>query len=162
MRKALEEGVDPHTESVSWNKTCFALSVLKDQEEVANLILSWPGIEVNAKDHTNSTALHYVCGSSNVAILRKLLAVPGLLLNERSNSGLVPIAWAIRFGNVEGVRMMAAVAEVDLEVCKRGKEKEVIGIFSPSWVNIYILLRLVREQQHKVSKVCDRENHLPC
>ena len=116
MRKALEEGVDPHTESVSWNKTCFALSVLKDQEEVTGLILSWPGIEVNAKDHTNSTALHYVCGSSNVAILRKLLAVPGLLLNERSNSGLVPIAWAIRFGNVEGVRMMAAVAEVDLEV----------------------------------------------
>ena len=74
----------------------------------------------------NSTALHYVCGSSNIAILKKLLTFrPGLLLNERSNNGLVPIAWAIRFGNVEAVRMMAAVPEVDLEVIdKQGRSLE--------------------------------------
>ena len=124
VKRALEAGANPNTENVSWNntyniyitRTCLTLAVLNDHEEVVDLVLAWPGVQVNAKDHTNSTALHYVCGSSNISILKKLLTVPGLLLNERSNNGLVPIAWAIRFGNVEAVQVMAAVPEVDLEV----------------------------------------------
>ena len=125
VRTALEAGADPNTESVSSNKTSLTLAVLNDHEQVVDLFLSWPGVDVNAKDHTNSTALHYVCGSSNLAILKKLLTVPGLLLNEKSNNGLVPIAWAIRFGNVEAVRLMVAVPEVDLEVMdKQGRSLE--------------------------------------
>ena len=49
-------------------------------------------------------------------MLSKLLAVPGLLLNERMDRGRTPIMAAIKFGRPDAVRLMAAVAEVDLDV----------------------------------------------
>ena len=56
-----------------------------------------------------------VCRKGNVAILSKLLAVPGIQLNARSKYWRVPIMEAIISGNTDAVRLMAAVEEVDLD-----------------------------------------------
>ena len=52
----------------------------------------------------------------SVASLTILLAVPGLLLNERNSGGWTPILAAIFYGKTEAVRLMAQVKEVDLDV----------------------------------------------
>ena len=71
---------------------------------------------MNAKDKKNFTALHWACQTGSAASLTSLLAVPGLLLNERNCGGWTPILAAIFYGKTEAVRLMAEVKEVNLDV----------------------------------------------
>ena len=69
------------------------------------------------------------CCKGNVAILRLLLAAPGLLHNERNNLGETPILRAIKSVKIEAVRLMAEVAEVDLDVTdKQGRSLEEFAL----------------------------------
>ena len=116
VRKALEEGADPNTTDGEREITCLMVALEKNQAKVVDLLISCPAIEVNAKDPINRTALHFACWKGNVAMLSKLLAIPGLLLNERMDRGRTPIMAAVKFGRPDAVRLMAAVSEVDLDV----------------------------------------------
>ena len=75
-------------------------------------------------DSRKETALYYACRDGNVVILSKLLAVPGILVNERNyyNHGWSPIMEAVFRGKPDVVRLMAAVdkvvLDVELEGCK--------------------------------------------
>ena len=119
-RKLLLAGADPNTRGGRYNRTCLMEAIRANHEEMVDLLLAQPGIDVNAKDNFDYTSLHYACSrftKYNVAILSKLLAVPGILLNERdSNSGMTPIMGAIIYGKLEAVLVMAAVENVDLDV----------------------------------------------
>ena len=82
--------------------TCLMVATWKSQEKVVDLLLAQPGIRVNAKASNNFTALHFasLANSSFVAhegisILNKLVASPGIELNERNDEGLTPIMLAI-------------------------------------------------------------------
>ena len=129
-RELLLAGADPNTRGGRNNSTCLMEAVRRNHQAVVNLLLAQPSIEVNAKDNSNRTALHYAChrGSSNIAILSKLLAVPGILVNERDSYGWTPIMdalTAITYG--KAVRVMAAVEHVDLDVNGRSLEDFVRG-----------------------------------
>ena len=88
-----------------------------NHNKVVGLLLSSPGIQINAKDNFGKTALHYACAYGSLASLSKLLAAPQPLeLNESDGNGETPIMLAIRSGNAEAVRMLAAVPKVDLDV----------------------------------------------
>ena len=118
-RELLLAGADPNTRGGGYDYTCLMMATNGNEEEVVDLLLAQPNIEVNAKDNDkNSTALHFACRTRtrNIAILGKLLAVPGILVNERDNNGWTPIMWAITYGKPEAIRMMAAVEDVDLDV----------------------------------------------
>ena len=124
-RELILAGADPNTKVGRNNWTCLMVAILGSQEEVVDLLLAQPGLDVNAKNDNNRTALHYACDKGNIAILSKLLAVPGILVNERDSDGGTPITWAIIYGKPEAVRMMAAVEEVDLDVrCNNGRSLE--------------------------------------
>ena len=90
-RELLLAGADPNTKAGCDNWTCLMQAIWRNHEEVVDLLLAQPNIDVNSKDIFYYTALHYACSrftKYNVAILSKLLAVPGILLNERdSNRG---------------------------------------------------------------------------
>ena len=120
LRELLLAGADPNLRGGRYNRTCLMEAIRRNHEAVVDLLLAQPSIEVNAKDNFDYTALHYVCSrftTYNIAIMSKLLAVPGILLNERdSNSGMTPIMGAIIYGKPEAVQVMAAVENVDLEV----------------------------------------------
>ena len=83
---------------------------------MVDVLLEQPSIEVNAKDNDENTALHWACAPGNVAILNQLLAVPGILVNERDCRDWTPIMRAIRFAKLDIVRVMAAMEKVDLDV----------------------------------------------
>ena len=109
VREALQAGGDPNT--------FLMCAIMRGKEEVVNLLLEQPSIEVNAKDDGDNTALHWACAGGNVAILNQLLAVPGILVNERERGlGWTPIMAAIELARLDIVRVMAAVEKVDLDV----------------------------------------------
>ena len=68
------------------------------------------------KDKTNKTAMHWAFSSGTVGILSKLLAVPGVLMNNKAKSGTTPIAEAIMSRNPDTLQFMTTVEEVDLDV----------------------------------------------
>ena len=116
VRAALQAGGDPNT-SEETGKTFLMCAIMRGKEEVVNLLLEQPSIEVNAKDDGDNTALHWACAGGNVAILNQLLAVPGILVNERERGlGWTPIMAAIEMARLDIVRVMAAVEKVDLDV----------------------------------------------
>ena len=98
-------------------------------EEVVRLLLAQPGIDVNIKDENKLSALHFACQEHErdvaLAILPKLLVVPGLLLNSRDGFGQTPIMVAVGEHNTTAVRLMAAEEGVDLDVrSHRGESLE--------------------------------------
>ena len=115
-RELLLAGADPNTKAGRDNWSCLMEAIWRNHEEVVDLLLAQPGLDVNAKDNNSNTALHYACYTGNIAILSKLLAVPGILVNERNNNGRTPIMVAIWNDNIDDVWLMAAEAKVDLDV----------------------------------------------
>ena len=113
LRNALQAGADPNSRRLG--DTCLMVAVRAQREEVVDLLLAQPGIEVNFANIARVTALHWACSTGNVAVISKLLAVPGIQLNATSKYRRVPIMEAIISGNTDAVRLMAAVEEVDLD-----------------------------------------------
>ena len=116
VREALQAGADPNSTSGPKNSTCLMEASWKNHDEVVALLLSRPGIQVNARDEKNYSALHWACYNGSLACLSRLLAVPEVQLNERNSWGNTPIMVAIHWGKTEAVRLMAAVPAVDLDV----------------------------------------------
>ena len=88
---AFQAGGDPNTRGGLDNKTCLMWAIIRGNEEMVDVLLEQPSIEVNAKDNDENTALHWACAPGNVAILNQLLAFPGILVNERDVDGCTPI-----------------------------------------------------------------------
>ena len=155
MREALQAGVDPNSTDGPMQRSCLMVAILNDHKEVVDLLLSWPGIEVNAKDRQNSSALHLACYSDNVVCLNKLLTIPGIRLNEKDHLGRTPIMRAIKYGKIEAVRVMTAVDEVDLEVKdNQGRDLEEFASWSVGWQSlifpwtVFVLVHILSNHIH--------------
>ena len=114
VKGALEAGADPNNPAAC-GMSGLMVAIVNNREGLVDLLLSWPGIDVNAKGENNTVALHLAARQGNVAILNKLLAVPHIRLNERDDSGFTAIMRAVMMGNTEAVRVLSDVVEVDLE-----------------------------------------------
>ena len=149
MREALQAGVDPNSTDGPMQRSCLMVAILNDHKEVVDLLLSWPSIQVNAKDRQNSSALHLACYSGNVVCLNKLLTIPGLRLNEKDHQGRTPIMRAIKYGKIEAVRVMTAVDEVDLEVKdNQGRDLEEFASWSVGWQSLIFSMHCVSSYAH--------------
>ena len=119
VRRALESGADPnsHEESWTYSSTCLMIASEENHGEVVSLLLEQPTIEVNMVGPHDETALHLTCLYNKEAALRRLLSAPGLEMNGLYSGQFTPIMFAVGHGNLECVRLLSAVAEVDLD-CK--------------------------------------------
>ena len=137
VKKALAKGEDPNNRGIPLFRCCYEdcrcchlpgktplmAATIGNHPKVVALLLSQPGIEVNVKCGTSGkTALHFAMEKGRDAALSLLLAAPGVDLNARDGFrrdrtlGSTPIQDAVHHGNVKAVRLMASVAEVDLDV----------------------------------------------
>ena len=114
--------------------------------ELIDSLLLQPNVDVNAKDQRNNTALHHACClPDGNAIIAKLLAAPGILLNEENQTGKTPIMMAVMWNRIEAVQILAAVDEVDLDVRDdKGKSMEDIA-----WNNPFKLQVLKEARQRR-------------
>ena len=119
VRRALETGADPNSRESSWtySRTCLMIAAEENHGEVVSLLLDQPTIEVNMVGACNETALHLACIRPNEAALRSLLSAPGLDVHALYSGKFTPIMFAVGHGNVECVRLLSAVDEIDLD-CK--------------------------------------------
>ena len=119
VRQALQAGAGPNTDD-GHSMTPLMYAVVGRQSKVVSLLLSWPGVDANAKDeeNMNKTALDWACEAADIAVLQLLLAVPGLELNERTSGEgrYTPIQRAIAVGATEVFRILANLDGVDLDV----------------------------------------------
>ena len=115
-RQALAAGADPNARGGLFNGTCLMVAATFDHDRVVELLLSTPGIQVNAKDKDDKTALHYACSGGPLVRLDLILSSPGVQLNERDNEGWTPIMRAIQSRQTRSVLQMAAVPQVCLDV----------------------------------------------
>ena len=145
VKKALAKGEDPNSRGIPLFRCCYEdcrcchlpgktplmAATIGNHPKVVALLLSQPGIEVNVKCGTSGkTALHFAMEKGRDAALSLLLAAPGVDLNARDGGvwgwartlGSTPIQDAVHHGNVKAVRLMASVAEVDLDVKTPGGE----------------------------------------
>ena len=113
---ALEAGEDPNTSGGESERTCLMVAVPRRWDQVVAKLLSCPGINVNAKDKHNCTALHYAAWfGSNVGILKMLMATPGILHNEKNEWDRTPIQLAAICGRTDILREMAKCPHVNLD-----------------------------------------------
>ena len=117
VRRALETGADPNSRESSWtySRTCLMIAAEENHAEVVSLLLDQPTIDVNMVGDHNGTALHFACVRNSEAALRRLLTAPGLEMNGFYGWGYTPIMFACMHGALECVRLLSAVAEVDLD-----------------------------------------------
>ena len=79
-------------------------AVLAGNEPLVSLLLQQPGIQVNAKDNTGWTALHFAAcrrGDEGRKVTKLLLNFPGIDTRIINGSGLTPLVRAIGISNKE-------------------------------------------------------------
>ena len=90
--EAVPEGCVPKSPlifEVRQGHTTFALRVLRDDEN----------IDVNAQDHTGSTALHYAINGGYTEVIDALLAHDDILVHLKNNDGQTPVGIAREVGD---------------------------------------------------------------
>ena len=139
-------------------------AVFSNREEEIDLLLAEKSVDVNAKDHKNNTALHHACllpAGKGLSMLSKLVGAPGVLLNVKNCDGRTPIMLAIARGWTEGVKLLAAVDQVDLGSAEHFARYDSSTV-KPDIIRVLVEAnqrrrekreRLVREQRREVSKV---------
>ena len=120
--------------------------------ELIDSLLQQPNVDVNAKDKRGNTALHHACClPAGNAIMPKLLAAPGVLLNEENRKGMTPIIMAAAWHRIEAVQMLAAADEVDLDVRDKqtGASMEDIAWNDPKMLQVLKEARQRREARRR-------------
>ena len=162
-RTALKGGGDPNSRGGFFNRTCLMIAVHNLDEDpfldrVVDLLLAQKGIDVNAKDRYNSTALHIAGAYGNLDTLRKLLAVPGLLLNEKDNGGRTPMMQAVILGKTRAVQLMVAKKFAREQQAKVSKVISTIDILflilSLKKQTLGVVVWPLRQQQHLQQAEC--------
>jgi hypothetical protein len=116
VRAALARGEDPNTIDGEWRRSCLMEAAGRGHTGVVELLLARPGIDINAVNSTNLSALHGACMYGWKDVVVRLLAHPGVHLNMRDSiNGMTPIMMAARGDAVETVRVMAGDGRVELD-----------------------------------------------
>ena len=126
-------------------------AAFSNRVDLIDSLLQQPNVDVNAKDMRGNTALHHACClPAGNAIMPKLLATPGILLNEENRKGMTPIVMAAAYKRIEAVQMLAAVDKVDLDVRDRqtGASLEDIAWNRPNMLQV---LKEARQRRDSTS-----------
>ena len=115
VEEALRRGVGVNTRREGSLSTGLIQAVVWRREEVVALLLAQPGLEVNARSRSGTTALHWACESGSVGMVTRLLGCRGIDPDPRDWRGETPLLTALVEGREEVVRVMVGVEGVDLE-----------------------------------------------
>jgi len=96
-------------------------AVLGGHREMVDLLLAQPGVDVNITDDNNRTPLMVACyWDVRSRILRRMLQVEGLHLNNRDESGLTALHVTVFSDSSSSLKLLKGVRGLDWNV----KEKE--------------------------------------
>ena len=113
VQAAIDNGADVNVESV-WGTTALMYALTKSQNNVVQLLLNHPQIDINKVTRNGDCALHYAVSYDNHEGVAALLARQDLTtINQRSNHGRTPIMGAVvgnsEVDNIRGYLVHSAV-----------------------------------------------------
>ena len=117
VRESLARGADVN--ACMNNFPCLVVAVLFQNEEVVDLLLAHPDIQVNQRDHLGGTALHATSAGTSVSLVKKILNHPGVDFEARDKLDKTPLMRGVEQGTVEVVKAM--VEQMGLQMNLRDK-----------------------------------------
>ena len=93
-----------------FKSSCLMEAVGVNHQELVTLLLDQEGIDANARNVNNTTALHTACYDGNTEMVRMLLAVPGIDKNIVDRLGRTPLMAAKDQGNEECIKLLEGTA----------------------------------------------------
>ena len=123
VKRELAKGADVNGKKDCWQNDwiehadipCLTAAVWSKRDDIVSLLLSQPGIEVDATDYMDFTALHHACSLGYREKVRKLLA-SGANVNCRNDLGDTPLNFAVQNGHKEVVSLLMGVPGLDIEI----------------------------------------------
>ena len=97
---------------------CYAMEVLLNNQPTPN---------VNLKNYTNDTALHFACILKNHRAVTRLCSVPGVQLNAVNDDGWTPLLSAVTGGSVNVIKFLVQVPGVELNVKDKAGDSSVMA-----------------------------------
>ncbi|KAJ3114381.1 Nuclear factor NF-kappa-B p105 subunit [Nowakowskiella sp. JEL0407] len=139
VKMLVKQGADVHKADVEkWGCMHFAADSSEDPVQIIEFLLN-VGVDPAEVSRTGLTALHLVCRwgfSKSCALILKAGAPPSIA----DNLGRTPLHMATKGGNVDCVRMLAPIADVN---CKDSDNQTPLHYFSVSVVEEPILYQIV-------------------
>ena len=111
--------------------TLLLLAAEKGHIEVVNLLLSQPGIEINAVDKIGWTPLLLAAIEGHTEVVQLLLAQPGIKVNVANSLGHTPLKEAIKKRHTEIIKLLLLQPGINLNGIdgKDIEDKETKGLF---------------------------------
>ena len=117
VQAAIDNGTDVNEDNANglgWTGLMVALH--HSQNNVVQLLLNHPQIDINKVNHRGRCALHFAVFRDNHEGMAALLARQDLTtINQRSNEGWSPIIYAVCSNSVNCFNLLLAHPEVDLD-----------------------------------------------
>ena len=119
--KSGEDGDGFYSTSYHEGFTALHFAAVKNNIEIAKLLLSMPNIDVNIQtsstrsDYDKFTPLHFATSENNVEIVKLLLSMPEININIRTSSlGFTALHFAVRNNCVENVKLLLSMPNIIL------------------------------------------------
>ena len=118
VRYALLNGQDPNERDEDDGCTGLMHAVQNNENEILELLLEQPEIDINSVNEIGDTALHVAGYYGNLWAVKKLVSDPRIkTLNSRNNDGQTPLLKAVLMDNVDCVRELVKFPEINLFGC---------------------------------------------
>ena len=117
VQAAIDNGADVN-EANDWGETGLMCALNSGHNNVVQVLLHHPQIDVNKVDHHGRSALHLAVIHDNHEGLAALLARNDILttsINQRDHRGHAPIMVAVHFNSVNCFHLLLTNPLVDLE-----------------------------------------------
>ena len=116
IQAAIDNGADVNKEDDLFGKTGLMWAFYRNHNNVVQLLLNHPQIDVNKVDQLGRSALHHAVLGANHEEMAALLARQDLTtINKRGDFGWSPIMYAVYCNALNCFNLLLAHPEVDLE-----------------------------------------------
>jgi len=120
--RLLEEGADVNNRNNDNLWTILICAVAENRIAIAEQLLGWHGIEINAADDIQNTALHIAAEGGRTRIVELLLQHPEIQINPKNHMGWTPLSKAAFFGHVEVVRLLLERPELEVNFVDQDRQ----------------------------------------
>jgi ankyrin repeat protein len=120
--RLLEEGADVNNRNNDNLWTILICAVAENRIAIAEQLLGWHGIEINAADDILNTALHIAAERGRTRMVRLLLQHPEIQINPKNHMGWTPLSKAAFAGHIEVVRLLLERPELEVNFVDQDRQ----------------------------------------